>query len=88
LNSVKNVTGVKIVLKSVREMKKYELEDLIDKVSKVPAIKEEMYEIDRLIKSRGHSVLRLPPYNWLDSYNNRHVVESLNLTISPVFTAT
>jgi hypothetical protein len=37
---------------------------MLDKVAEMLGEKNELYEIDRYIKSHGHRVVRLPPYNW------------------------
>jgi hypothetical protein len=66
----KNMEGVNIQLKAVGEHRKWELEDMIDKITTALDLKNDLYEIDRLIRSNGHRVVRLPPYNWYLSLTN------------------
>jgi hypothetical protein len=64
INQNKDLEGVNIHLKPFGEHTKWELEDMIDKITLALDLKNELYETDRLIRNHGHRIVRLPPYNW------------------------
>jgi transposase len=47
----------------IKDILKWELMELVERVSQSESMQSELYQIDKVTKARGHSVLRLPPYN-------------------------
>jgi hypothetical protein len=58
------MNGFPFNMKPVKEYRKWELEEMLDKVAEMLGEKNELYEIDRYIKSHKHRVVRLPP-EWI-----------------------
>ena len=64
LQKYTTMPGLNIKLPSdMKAIRKFELEDMLEKVARLPEMRDELYTIDKLTKQRGHRVLRLPPYN-------------------------
>jgi len=53
------------ILKPIKEMLKWELDSILERVVEMPTMRPEVYTIDSIAREAGHEILRLPPYNWL-----------------------
>jgi hypothetical protein len=50
----------------MKSMRRWELDQILDEITSYDHMQEEIYFIDNYAKQHKHTILRLPPYNWLE----------------------
>jgi hypothetical protein len=55
--------GLHYKLREMKDMRRWELDEILDDVTSKDFMQKEIYLIDNLANLNGHTIVRLPPYN-------------------------
>jgi len=51
-------------LPAVNTIRRFELDDMLEEITALPAMKNRIYKLDIKVAQKGNEILRLPPYHW------------------------
>ena len=51
-----------VILLAFEAVRKRQLEKIIENVKRMPCLKNEINEVDKVVSEAGHEILPLPPY--------------------------